>query len=75
MLNSLQLALCEMQAKLFELSVDRQYDSENFVKEYMNSKTVKALDSSINHLQWAGTKYVMAQVEDELRSKLRRSSL
>ena len=73
MLNSLQLALCEMQAKLFELSVDRQYDSENFVKEYMNSKTVKALDSSINHLQWAGTKYVMAQVEDELRSKLRRS--
>ena len=38
MLNSLQLALCEMQAKLFELSVDRQYDSENFVKEYMNSK-------------------------------------
>lgn len=74
MLNSLQLALCEMQAKLFELSVDRQYDSENFVKEYMNSKTVKALDSSINHLQWAGTKYVMAQVEDELQSKLRRSS-
>lgn len=73
MLNSLQLALCEMQAKLFELSVDRQYESESFIKEYMNSKTVKALDSSINHLQWAGTKYVMAQVEDELRNKLCRS--
>ncbi len=75
MLNSLQLSLCEMQAKLFELSADRQYDSESFIKEYMNSKSAKALDSSINHLQWAGTKYIMSQVEEELQGKLRRSNL
>ena len=75
MLNSLQLALCEMQAKLFELSVDKQYDSECFIKEYMNSKSAKALDSSINHLQWAGTRYLMSQVEDELQDKLQHSNL
>lgn len=50
-MNSLQLKLCDIQGRLFELSVDRQIGSASFIKTFMNSETAKALDSLYNRMQ------------------------
>lgn len=71
----IDLALCEMQAKLFVLSVEKGYDSAAFVAGFMNSKVAAAIDSAFNHLQWAGTEYAMERVEEELGSSLIRSGV
>ena len=53
-MNEIQLKLCDIQGRLFELSVDRQLGSASFIKMFMNSETAKALDSTYNRMQWAG---------------------
>ena len=53
-MNEIQLKLCDIQGRLFELSVDRQLGSAGFIKTFMNSETAKALDSTYNRMQWAG---------------------
>ena len=50
--KSLQLSLCDMQGKLFELSSNLGYDSISFIKTFMQSEIAKKLDSDFNHLQW-----------------------
>ena len=44
-MNEIQLKLCDIQGRLFELSVDRQLGSASFIKTFMNSETAKALDN------------------------------
>ena len=53
-MNEIQLKLCDIQGRLFELSADRQLGSASFIKVFMNSETAKALDSTYNRMQWAG---------------------
>ena len=53
-MDGLQLKLCDIQGRLFELSVERKYGSLEFVKAFMMSDTAKALDSRYNRMQWAG---------------------
>ena len=36
-MNEIQLKLCDIQGRLFELSVDRQLASADFIKIFMNS--------------------------------------
>ena len=45
-MNALELQLCDIQGRLFELSVDRNLDSARFIKIFMNSETARALDAS-----------------------------
>ena len=71
MSKSLELALCDTQGKLFELSAKRGYASEVFIKSYMTSKTAEDMDMEFNHVQWAGKEYIMSQLEDECEGKLR----
>ena len=52
--ESLKLALCEMQAQLFVQSREKGYDSEAFIKAFMNSGVAEDLDMPFNHMQWAG---------------------
>ena len=40
-MNEIQLKLCDIQGRLFELSVDRKIGSASFVKTFMNSETAK----------------------------------
>ena len=47
-MNEIQLKLCDIQGRLFELSVDRQLGSASFIKTFMNSETAKALDMPKN---------------------------
>ena len=61
-MNEIQLKLCDIQGRLFELSVDRQLGSADFIKTFMNSETAKALDSTYNRMQWAGEEYLLEEV-------------
>lgn len=63
--ESLKLALCEMQAQLFVQSMERGYASEAFIKAFMNSDVAEDLDMPFNHMQWAGTHYLMSRMEEE----------
>ncbi len=61
-MNELQLKLCDIQGRLFELSAKKKYDSAAFVKAFMTSETAKALDSRYNRMQWAGEEYLFEEV-------------
>lgn len=71
MSDSLQLALSDMQGQLFEMSIEKELDSENFIKAFMLSDIAKDLDSAFNHMQWAGKEYIMERILDELKDKLK----
>ena len=63
--KSLQLTLCDTQGKLFELSGERGYDSESFIKSFMTTDISKDMDKDFHHVQWAGKEYIMSRMEDE----------
>ena len=68
--ESLKLALCEMQAQLFVQSQEKGYASESFINAFMNSDIAEDLDMPFNHMQWAGTHYLMSRMEEEYTNKL-----
>ena len=63
-MNELQLKLCDIQGRLFELSADNNYGSADFVKTFMTSEAAKALDSTYNRMQWAGEEYLLEELVD-----------
>ena len=63
--KSLQLTLCDTQGKLFELSGERGYDSESFIKAFMTTDVSKDMDKDFHHVQQAGKEYIMSRMEDE----------
>jgi hypothetical protein len=69
-MDSIQLKLCDIQGRLFELSARQGYNSEKFVSGFMTSDIAKSLDSPYNRMQWAGEEYLLeellAQAEDEI---------
>ncbi len=69
-MNELQIKLCDIQGRLFELSVDKQIASEVFIKIFMNSDTAKALDSTYNRMQWVGEEYLLEEVIEAAGEKL-----
>lgn len=60
-MDELQLKLCDIQGRLFELSAEKNYSSAAFVKAFMTSDTAKALDSEYNRMQWAGEEYLLEE--------------
>lgn len=63
-LSDLQLKLCDIQGRLFELSAEKGYGSAAFARIFMTSDTAKALDSSYNRMQWAGEEYLMEEITE-----------
>lgn len=61
-MDGLQLKICDIQGRLFELSADRNCDSAVFIKLFMTSKTAKELDSRYNRMQWVGEEYLLEEV-------------
>lgn len=57
--------LCDIQGRLFELSLKHGYDSPAFIKTFMNSRAAAALDDTYDRLQWAGEEYILEELEDE----------
>ena len=69
-MDRLELQLCDIQGRLFELSDRNNYDSECFVKAFMFSDTAKRLDMKYNRLQWAGEEYLLEEIIDESNSSI-----
>ena len=69
-MNELQLKMCDIQGRLFELSADRKFSSAYFVKAFMTSDTAKELDSEYNRMQWAGEEYLLEEVTEEAAKDL-----
>lgn len=72
-MNELQLKMCDIQGRLFELSADKKYGSANFVKIFMNSEVAKALDSTYNRMQWAGEEYLLEEIAAVAGEKLEKT--
>lgn len=63
-MTSLELQLCDIQGRLFELSVKHGMDSESFIKEFMKSDVAMGLDSKYNRMQWAGEEYLLEELSE-----------
>lgn len=66
-MNELELKLCDIQGRLFELSGAKGYDSAPFMKAFMTGEIAKGLDSKFNRLQWAGEEYLFAELADSAK--------
>ena len=64
-MNDFDLKVCDIQGRLFKLSVKNGYDSKEFIKRFMNSETARQLDSDYNFLQWAGEEYILDKLTEE----------
>lgn len=72
-LNDIELKLCDIQGRLFELSEEKGYNSAEFIKIFMTSETAKELDSKYNRMQWAGEEYLLEEVVEKAGEKLRKT--
>ena len=61
-MNELQLKLCDIQGRLFELSGEKELPSAAFIKAFMTSDTARDLDSRYNRMQWMGEEYLLAEI-------------
>lgn len=69
-MDALNLKLCDIQGRLFELFVDTEYDVESLVKTFMNSELSKNLDSEYNRMQWMGEEYLLEELIATSKDKL-----
>lgn len=73
-MDSIQTKLCDIQGRLFELSVDKGYDSLAFVKSFMDSQVAHNLDSDYNRMQWAGEEYLLEELAYEQKENLTKTN-
>lgn len=64
-MDPIESKICDIQGRLFELSLRKGYDSEAFVKRFMLSKVAEDLDSVYNRMQWVGEEYLLEELIDE----------
>lgn len=69
-MDALELKLCDIQGRLFELFANTEYDAESLVKAFMNGEIAKNLDSVYNRMQWAGEEYLLEELIDTCKDKL-----
>ena len=69
-MTSIELQLCDILGGLFKLSAQRGISSAEFIKVFMKSATVKALDSTYNRMQWVGEEYLLEEVIDEAGDRI-----
>ena len=65
-LTRFERQLCDIQGRLFELSLKKELDSEDFIEKFMNSKTCEFFDLPYDRLQWAGEEYLLEEFLDEI---------
>lgn len=61
-MDELQLKLCDIQGRLFELSGEKGLPSYAFIRAFMTSDIAKGLDSRYNRAQWMGEEYLLDEV-------------
>ena len=62
-MDELQLKLCDIQGRLFELSGEKQLPSAAFIRAFMTSDVAKELDSRYNRAQWMGEEYLLEEIK------------
>ena len=62
-MDELQLKLCDIQGRLFELYGEKELPSTAFIKAFMTSETARELDSHYNRMQWMGEEYLLEEVK------------
>ena len=72
-MNELELKLCDIQGRLFELSAEKKYNSARFIKIFMTFPTAKALDSTYNRMQWAGEEYLLDEIASSAANLLEKN--
>lgn len=70
-MNSLEIKICDIQGRLFELSLQVPYSSNSFIKAFMNSELALHLDSGYNRMQWAGEEYLLEELLEEQKEYLK----
>lgn len=63
-MDSLELKLCDIQGRLFELSGKNGYASVPFITAFMNSAVAEDLDAAYNRMQWTGEEYLLEELTD-----------
>ena len=61
-MNELELKLCDIQGRLFELSGEKAIPSAAFIRAFMSSAVAKELDSRYNRTQWMGEEYLLEEI-------------
>ena len=61
-MNILVQKLCSIQGRLFELSARQGFESNDFVKAYMNSETAAKFNSAYDRSQWMGEEYLLDEL-------------
>jgi len=69
-MSAIELKLCDIQGRLFELFADTNYEPESLVKAFMTGEIAKDLDSEYNRMQWAGEEYMLEELLADCRGKL-----
>ncbi|MDO5797796.1 MAG: hypothetical protein Q4Q33_02030 [Eubacteriales bacterium] len=72
-MKDIELKLCDIQGRLFELSANAGYDSACFARVFMYSRTAKELDEKYNRMQWAGEEYLLEEIAANAGKKLKKS--
>lgn len=75
MMQSFENGLADMQGKLFELSGEQGYDSETFIRVFMDSAVAAGLDSKFDYMQWAGKEYIFERMTDEYSDQLKKGGV
>ena len=65
-MTMLELDLCNVQGRLFQLAVTNGYDPVAFIDAFLQSEVAKGLDSNYNRLQWSGEVYILHRLEEEV---------
>ena len=61
-MNIIAHKLCSIQGRLFELSARRGFESNEFVKAYMNSDVAAKFNSAYDRSQWMGEEYLLDEL-------------
>ena len=61
-MNIISHKLCSIQGRLFELSVKYGFESNSFVKTYMNSAVAAKFNSAYDRSQWMGEEYLLDEL-------------
>ena len=69
-MDALELKLCDIQGRLFELFLGTDYDAKSLIKAFMNSELAKNLDSEYNRMQWMGEEYLLEELIANFKDKL-----
>ena len=69
-MDALELKLCDIKCRIFELFLSTDYDAESLVKAFMNSELARNLDSEYNRMQWAGEEYLLEELIATCKDKL-----